>query len=139
MEKRAMLLLKTASVMRDPRVPAYVKQVAYEYCKTAGLFDSAMNTLPGIGGSIADAGSSLFSGASNAIGSIGNSLAPMISSGISAMLPTGVTWENIADVLKRSDPEIASMASDPNFMDALKQAVSESGDINSVLAALGLK
>jgi len=139
MEKRAMLLVKTAAALRDPRVPTYVKQVAYEYCKTAGLFDSAMNSLSGIGSSIADAGSSLFSGASDAIGGIGNSLAPMISSGISAMLPTGVTWENIASVLKQSDPEIASMASDPNFMDALKQAVSEAGDINSVLAALGLK
>jgi len=134
MEKRAMLLIKTAAALRNPQVPAYVKQAAIEYIKSAGLFDSAMSGLSNFGSSLFDAGSSALSGASNMFGGIGSSIA----SGIGAMLPSGVTWENVAESLKKSDPEIARMASDPNFMDALKQAVTEAGPLKDVLSALGL-
>lgn len=135
MNKQAMILIKTAGALKDPRVPDYVKQLAVDYIKTAGFFDSAANAFSSIAGGIGNIGSSFGS----SIGGLGSSLAGGIASGITAMLPTGITWENIADVLKRSDPEIASMSSDPNFMAALKQAVSEMGSLDQVLSALGLK
>ena len=133
---RQVLLIKTAQALQDPRVPQHVKQVAIDFAKHAGLFGSAMdfgsNMLSGIG--------DFTSGLGSGIGSAASSLGSSIMSGIGAMLPPGITWESVANSLKRSDPEIARLANQPHFMEALKQAVSETGQpINDILEALGLK
>lgn len=144
---REVLRIKTAQTLQDPRVPQEVKELALDFAKHAGLFGTAMEGIGNLGSNLLDSGSSLLGSAASGIGStfgnLGSSLGNLgsnIMSGIGSMLPPGVTWQRVADSLKQSDPEIARMSSNPHFMEALKQAVSESGQpINVVLEALGIR